>query len=101
MALFGRKRVKGISEYELEHEHVRSRIDSAFPNTSIGRKKRAILKTGLDSALDHDSNMHHSQKGVIQKEELENLVHGYKDSGVISDHEAEKVLRAAEEALED
>lgn len=103
MGLFGRKHVSGISQYELDHDHVRSRLDSVFPSyRSSSKVKRAALHTALELALDKDVNMSGTnQKGVIQKGEFDTIVNGLLDGGVISEKEAEKLQVVAEEPLKD
>jgi len=99
MGLFGKKTPKGISEYELTHDHVESRLNSVFSNTSIGRRKRAALGTAMKQALDKDSDSH--KFGVVQREEFEGIVGGLQEGGVISESEANKLRNAAEKPLED
>ncbi len=101
MGLFGSKRVKGITEYELKHKHVQSRLDGVFPSSSSSSKrKRAALHTALELAGDRDSNMSSSQKhGVIQSDEFETAVGGLEKGGVISENEANELRKIAEEPL--
>jgi fructose-1,6-bisphosphatase len=101
MGIFGNKHVQGITEYELKHKHVQSRLDSVFPSGRGSSKiKRAALHTALGLAGDRDSNMSSSQKhGVIQKEEFESAVSGLENGGVITSDEAAKLRKVAEEPL--
>lgn len=104
MGLFGKKRVKGISAYELEHDHIRSRLDSVFPAyKSSSKTKRVALHTALGLALDKDANMIGTgqKHGVIQREEFEQAVQGLTEGGVISEKEAEKLRAIAEKPLSD
>ncbi len=101
MGLFGSSRKKGITKYELEHKHIQSRLDSVFPShLSSSKRKRAALHTALGIALDRDTNMSSSQKrGLIQREEFEEIVSGLESGEVISKKEAEELRKVAEEPL--
>lgn len=103
MGIFGSKHVAGISKYELEHEHILSRLDSVFPSFHESSKgKKAALHTALELALDRDTNMGSGQKnGLIQKDEFESIVHGLETGGAISKHEAEQLRKIAEKPLSD
>lgn len=103
MVLFGRKPVKGISQYELEKERVKAKFDSVFPARYASSKtKRAALHTALGIALDRDTNMHNAQKhGVIQRDEFEAIVVSLEEGGVISSQEALQLRAIAEEPLSD
>lgn len=103
MGIFGKKRVTGISKYELEHEHVRARLDSVFPsNRSSSKMKRVALHTALGIASDRDTNMGVRQKeGVIQREEFDSVVENLKKGGVITNEEATQLRSIAEEPLSD
>lgn len=100
MALFGKKHVAGITEYELEHKKLRSHFDSILGSSSTGRTKRAALHTALEVALGRDANMPSSQKyGVIQQEEFDSIINGLHERGVISEDEAGRLRQVAEEHL--
>jgi uncharacterized protein YutE (UPF0331/DUF86 family) len=103
MGLFGRKRVAGISEHELQHDHIQAQFDSVFPSYKPSSKtKRAALRTALSLAVDRDMNMSAGQKGgLIQKEEFETIVKGLLDGSVITETEAEKLRAIAEKPLKD
>lgn len=95
--------MKGISEYELSHDHVRSKLNGVFSSfSSSSKRKRAALNTALDLAVDKDVNMSGTgQKGVIQKDEFETIVNGLLEGDVITKKEAEKLRAIAEEPLSD
>ena len=99
MGIFGSERHKGISEYELTHDHVESRLHSVFPNTSIGRKKRAALDIAMTQALDKETPS--SKVGVVTSEEFGQIVDDLKTNGFVSDNEVDKLHAAAEKALSD
>ncbi len=103
MGIFGRKRVKGITKYELEHKHIQSRLDSVFPSHyASSKRKRAALHTALGLAGDRDANMGSFQKGgIIQRDEFEAAVGGLEKGGVISKSEADKLRQIAEKPLSD
>ncbi len=103
MGIFGKKRVPGISTYELEHEHVRARLDSVFPsNRPSSKLKRTALHTALGIATDRDTNMGHRQKeGVIQREEFDTVVENLTKGGVITSDEATQLRKIAQKPLSD
>lgn len=103
MGLFGKKHVTGISEYELKHEHIQSRLDSVFPSSHESSKiKRAALHTALGIAGDRDTNMGtHQKNGIIQRDEFNAAVSGLETGGVISKHEADQLRKVAEKPLGD
>jgi hypothetical protein len=102
MNLFGGRKTKGISNYELDHERLKSRLGGVFPNNDAGKRKRAAFFTALEIALDRDTNMSASQKyGVVQPEEFEKIISGLQGGDVISSSEAEELRTIAKEALAD
>ena len=100
MGLFGRRRVKGISEYEMTRERLHGRLRSAFPYGSSGRRKMAALDAALGVAMDADHNTAHTQR-VIQEDEFEAIVTSLEDGKVITPKEAQKLRAIAEKDLND
>jgi hypothetical protein len=106
MGLFGKRPVKGISEYELkEHgNRLTNRLHAVFNgNTRHMRdQKRAILDHALGLAGDRDANMTSAQtKGVIQSDEFDAVVGGLEKQGIFSKDEAAHLRDAARDALKD
>jgi hypothetical protein len=104
MGIFwGGKQTKGITQYELRHDHIQSRLDSVFPShLSSSKQKRAALHTVLGLAGDRDTNMSSNQKhGIIQRDEFETAVHGLEKGGVISSKEAAQLRQITDQALND
>ncbi len=105
MGLFGKRPVKGISEYELKAHGNRltNHLHSAFNdhNTKhIRDQKRALLDTALGLVNDRDTNMSTTQKhGVIQADEFEGVVGGFEKKGIFSKDEAAQLRRTAHDAL--
>jgi hypothetical protein len=104
MGIFwGGKSVKGITQYELRHDHLQSRLDSVFPShLSSSKHKRAALHTVLGLAGDRDTNMpSHQKHGIIQREEFETAVQGLEKGGVITSKEAAKLRQITDKPLSD
>jgi nitrous oxidase accessory protein NosD len=106
MGIFGKKPVKGISEYELkEHGNkLSNQLHSVFNSHSknIRDQKRAILDSALGLAGDRDANMSSSQKGgTIQTDEFESVVGGFEKKGIFSKDEASRLRAIARDALKD
>jgi len=102
MALF-RKTTKGISPYELKHDHIMSHFDSVLSHHSHGERerRRAALHTALNQALDVDPGMQRGEHGVIQAEEFEQIVTDLHKGGLISESEAKGLRSVAQKPLRD
>jgi uncharacterized protein YeeX (DUF496 family) len=104
MGLFGKRPVKGISDYELKDHGNRltNRLHAAFTdNTKHMRdQKRALLDTALGLVNDRDANMAPTQKkGIIQADEFESVVSSFEKQGMFSKDEAAHLRRTAHDAL--
>ncbi len=97
MGLFGKRQPVGITQYELDHKHVQSRLDSAFASNSVGRRKREMLHVALKQALDRDAP--NDRVGTIQREEFKQIVSDMQTRKLITDQEAKKLLITAEKPL--
>lgn len=101
---FSGHRKKGITKYELEHEHILNHFDAVLQHHSRKERdrRRAVLHNALELALDRDPNMSHSQRGgLIQADEFQTIVDGLLKSGELSSTEATHLKKIAEQPLSD
>jgi len=89
---------KGLSEYEMDKKHVRSRMYSTLGGSRSSRsRKMAAIDAALGQAMDRDSGRNRTVQAEEYTQVMDNLVEG----GVISEHDRANLDRVVDKELND
>ncbi len=98
MSFFSQRKA-GLTRYELDKEHIRTRMKAVLTGSHAERdRKMAALSVALEQALDRDVG---AARGAVEPGEFDAILAGLVDGHLITADESTHLRAVAADALRD